>query len=656
MSEGERSQHVEKHGGEERLRLLVESVKDYAIFTLDPEGYIQSWNEGARRIQGYEAPEIIGSHFSRFYLPEDVAAKKPEGQLERAVADGRVEDEGWRVRKDGTRFWANVVITTLFDPDTGELRGFGEVTRDLTERKRAEERLRQSEEQFRLLVEQVEGYAIFMLDATGHVATWNSGAEKAKGYTVEEIVGEHFERFYTAQDRASGRPARLLREAAEKGHVRDQGLRMRKDGATFHADVLITAVHDSLGNLRGFSKVTRDISDQIRTREMEAAKLAAEKANQAKDDFLAVLSHELRTPLTPVIAGATYLIENSATVTREELTEELASIRRNALLEAQLIDDLLDLTRISRGKVELHFEGLDVHNAIRDAVDILQEDIVAKELVVTSDLAAEVHWSWADPTRLRQVFWNLLNNAVKFTPKGGRIGIRSSDAQVGQLSVSFSDTGVGIEPEQILRIFNAFEQGERTVTRQFGGLGLGLAITRHLVERQGGSITAQSEGRGRGAVFTVTLPRLPHRLLEVRTSPAAAIPSGELLRILLVDDHDDTRRVISRLLQRQGHHVELAADVRTALAILHGGWFHLLISDISLPDGSGLEIMRAARAADAQIRGIALSGFGMEQDRLRSTEAGFDYHLTKPLDFDALQNLLGKPHLRSEVRARGEAP
>ncbi len=404
MTEEHRPARVETLQSEERLRLLIESVKDYAIFTLDTGGCIMSWNEGARRIKGYEAEEIIGSPLSRLYPPEDVAARKPQRQLERAVTDERVEDEGWRIRKDGSRFWANVVITALVDPGTGKLRGFGKVTRDLTERKHAEERLRQSEEQFRLLVEQVEEYAIFMLDATGHVATWNSGAQKAKGYTVEEIVGEHFERFYTPEDRNRGKPARLLAEAVEKGHARDQGLRVRKDNTTFHADVLITAVHDSEGKLRGFSKVTRDITEQIRAREIEAAKLAAEKASQAKDDFLAVLSHELRTPLTPVISGANFLTENIDTVTREELVEELASIRRNALLEAQLIDDLLDLTRITRNKIELHCEVVDAHAAVRDAFDILQQDIAAKKLVVTSDLVAEEHWTFADPTRLRQVF------------------------------------------------------------------------------------------------------------------------------------------------------------------------------------------------------------------------------------------------------------
>jgi PAS domain S-box-containing protein len=641
MTEEHRPGRIEWHKTEERFRLLVESVKDYGIFTLDTQGYITSWNEGARRIKGYEAHEIIGSHFSRFYPPEDVAAKKPEWELEQAIKDGRVEDEGWRLRKDGTRFWADVIITALVDPDTGELRGFGKVTRDLTERKHAEERLRQSEEQFRLLVERVEEYAIFMLDPTGHIVTWNTGAEKIKGYAVEEIVGEHFERFYTPEDRASGKPGRLLREAERVGHVRDQGRRMRKDGTTFHADVLITAVHDAKGALRGFSKVTRDISDQLRTREIEAARIAAEKANKAKDDFLAVLSHELRTPLTPVIAGTRYLAEHAATVSQQELIEELNAIRRNALLEAQLIDDLLDLTRISRGKIELRYEVVDVHAALRDALEICQEDIAAKGLEVSRDFAAQEHWTWADPTRIRQVFWNLLNNAVKFTPAGGEIRIRSADGPVGQIVVEVADTGVGIEAEQSAQIFNAFEQGERTVTRQFGGLGLGLTITRSLVEMHGGAIAVHSPGKGEGTTFTVTLARLPQQIVEAQqgSAPAASTPMPSL-RILLVDDHDDTRRILSRLLAKQGHHVEAASDVKTALARLAAEPFDLLISDIGLPDGSGLDLMKAASAASPRLHGIALSGFGMEEDIRRSSEAGFEFHVTKPVDFTVLQKLL----------------
>jgi PAS domain S-box-containing protein len=626
---------------EEVFRLLVESVKDYGIFTLDTQGNVQSWNEGARRIKGYEAEEIIGSHFSRFYPPEDIAAGKPERELEQAIAEGRVEDEGWRLRKDGARFWANVVITALFDPATGELRGFGKVTRDLTERRRVEEELRQSEEQFRLLLEGVEEYAIFMLDPTGVVMTWNSGAEKTKGYTVGEIVGEHFERFYVPEDRANGRPRRLLEIAKREGHVRDQGLRVRKDGSTFIADVLITAVYDSHHVLRGFTKLTRDITDQVRIREIEMAKIAAENANKAKDEFLAVLSHELRTPLTPVISGLRYLAENVGTISTREMLEELNVIRRNVLLEAQLIDDLLDLTRISRGKIELHREACDIHAAVRDTVAILEESIAAKHLQMHTALEARECWIWGDSTRIRQVFWNLLNNAVKFTPEGGRLTVTTSNPQPDKIRVEVADTGVGIAAVQVERIFEAFEQGERAVTRRFGGLGLGLAITRNLVQMHGGEITAQSEGKGRGAVFTTTFQCVP----AAHEPPKLAAEQVKVVRgfrILLIDDHEDTRRILGRLLTKHGHQVEMASGVAAALTQLRARPFDVLVSDIGLPDGSGYELMNEAQKLQPRIRGIAVSGFGMEEDVRRSTEAGFELHLTKPIDIARIEEQLAQ--------------
>lgn len=627
---------------DDHYRLLVESVHDYGIFMLDCEGNIATWNKGAERIKGYRAEEIIGTHFSRFYPPEDLAWGKPEYELERAIADGRFEDEGWRLRKDGSRFWADVVITAVREPATGTLIGFGKVTRDLTDKKLADEQLRQSEEQFRLLIESVEEYAIFMLDPTGHVATWNTGAEKAKGYTAIEIIGRHFEQFYTPEDRAVGKPARMLSEASKKGHARDQGPRMRKDGSTFVADVLITAVHDNSGELRGFAKVTRDITDQIRHREIETARIAAERASKAKDDFLAVLSHELRTPLTPVLAAVSYVAENADKLSRQELQESLRTIRRNTLLEAQLIDDLLDLTRISRGKIELRTEGVDVHVALKDAVAICSEDLNTKQIEVTTHLEAREHWAWADATRLRQVFWNLINNAVKFTPVGGRITIRTTDLENERIAVEVSDSGIGIEPDQVSRIFQAFEQGERTVTRQFGGLGLGLAITRSLVELHRGTISASSEGRGTGATFRVAIPSIPNR---IQAPPAASVVSDVKkpeLSILLVDDHLDTRSILARLLRSRGYAVEVAGTVQEALEKLKSTHFHILISDIGLPDGSGHELMKEAKRSHENIVGIALSGFGMEEDVRQSTAAGFSAHLTKPIDISMLQEALEK--------------
>src|SRR6266581_9698524 len=364
--------------------------------------------------------------------------------------------------------------------------------------------LQQTEEQFHMLVNSVEEYAIYMLDPGGNVVTWNSGAEKIKQYTADEIIGKNFACFYTAEDVADEKPQRNLREAVRQGHIRDQGLRVRKDGSTFHAEVIIKALRDGAGNIRGFSKVTRDITDQIRTREMEAEKIAAEKASKAKDDFLAALSHELRTPLTPALAAATYLADNAAKL-QPEFVEDVDIIKRNVQLQARLIDDLLDLTRVTRGKLDLHFERVDAHALIPKTIDIAKADIEKKKLNVSVRLDAEEYHIWADSVRIQQVFWNLINNAVKFTPPGGKIEIRTSNDDYGRFQLQITDNGIGIEVERQASLFRPFEQADPSLSRQFGGLGLGLAISKHLVDLHRGAIDVQSRGRSYGATFELTL-------------------------------------------------------------------------------------------------------------------------------------------------------
>jgi PAS domain S-box-containing protein len=623
---------------QDRFRLLVESVQDYAIFMLDPEGCIATWNAGAERLKQYTADEIIGQHFSKFYPAEDLAARKPERELEIALKDGRVHDEGWRLRKDGTRFWASVVITAVYDR-TGALTGFSKVTRDLTERREAEERLRASEEQFRLLIDRVEEYAIYLLDPNGRVATWNVGAEKIKGFTADEIVGKNFACFYTAEDVAGGRPQHNLETAARLGHIRDQGLRVRKDGTTFYADVVITALRDKHGTLRGFSKVTRDMSDQMRTREIEAEKMAAVKANAAKDEFLAKLSHELRTPLTPALAAASFMAENISELP-EKFTEDINLIRRNVQLEARLIDDLLDLTRISTGKIQLHQQRSDAHAVARDALMMARSDIHRKGLSVVTRWDAKHHQIWADPVRIEQVFWNLINNAVKFTGSGGEITIQTWNDN-DDWFFAITDTGIGIEAAKQESIFDAFEQGDRGTARQFGGLGLGLAICKNLVELHGGTIAINSRGRGFGTTATVKMSVHHDTGKVVEEADTAADQRPSQMRILLVEDHNDTARVLARLLRHFGYEIAIAGTVEEALNAFRAQKFDAILSDIGLPDGTGYDVMSEAKRT-GEIKGVALTGYGMSEDVRRSKEAGFDFHLTKPVDVAELRTVLRK--------------
>jgi PAS domain S-box-containing protein len=374
-----------------------------------------------------------------------------------------------------------------------------------------------------------------------------------------------------------------------------------------------------------------------RTAQLEERTAQLEAANRAKDHFLAILSHELRTPLTPVLATISYC--EGRPDLPAELRDEIASIRRNVELEARLIDDLLDITRISRGKFDLHREALDAHVMLRAALEVCQGQVEAKGLEVSLALRAKAHHVWADPARMQQVFWNLVQNAVKFTPVGGRISLRSTNVGEGRLVIQVADTGVGIEPEVLPRIFNAFEQGEQTVTRRYGGLGLGLTIARMLMDLHGGSLTAASAGRDRGATFTMELGTVPAP--EDRAPPPELVPrmEGEALKILLVEDNPDTLRAISTLLRARGFVVRAAASAAAAFEATAGERFDLVVCDIGLPDGSGLDVMRHIRDSYG-LKGIAFSGYGTYEDVRASREAGFEHHLNKPVNFGVLVDLI----------------
>jgi signal transduction histidine kinase/ActR/RegA family two-component response regulator len=363
------------------------------------------------------------------------------------------------------------------------------------------------------------------------------------------------------------------------------------------------------------------------------ARAESDRANRAKDSFLAMLSHELRTPLTPVLTSV-YALEQSAGLP-DELRASLQMIRRNVELEARLIDDLLDLTRVSKGKVQLNLEKVDAHLLLGNALEICQADIDKKNLTLKTEFSAENVALEADPARLQQIFWNLIKNAVKFTPTGGQLDIRTQNGD-GELRVEVVDTGIGIDADILPKIFNAFEQGERS---QFGGLGLGLAISKALVETHHGRLIAESEGRDQGSRFTAIFP-LAETAQAANESAASSDPAAhKSMRVLLVEDHEDTNRSLTQLLRRRGYHVQPAHSVQTALEAAAHEQFDVLVSDIGLPDGSGIDLMEKLRN-DRPIFGIALTGFGMEEDLRRSYEVGFNHHLVKPVDLNRLDALI----------------
>ena len=481
------------------FRLLVSSVQDYAIFLLDPQGCIASWNAGARLIKGYEPEEIVGQHFSVFYPIERVREGWPEQELKLALAHGRIEDEGWRVRKDGSMFWASVIITALYDDD-GKHRGFAKVTRDLSDRRMHEELLRQSEERFRLMVESVRDYAIFMLDPTGNVVSWNLGAEVNKGYLAEEIIGEHFSRFYPPEVVERGWPEHELRMALRDGRFEDEGWRVRKDGTRFWANVVITALFGPDGTHRGFAKVTRDMTQQRRID-------ALEDEGRQLTRFLAVLGHELRNPMA-AIGNAVSVME-----LEPELPSRLARMRdvlgRQVGHLRRLVDDLLDVGRIVSGKVHLERNPLLLQDVLNDAVEGVKPVMDARHHDFVRDLAPRPLWVQGDRVRLVQVVSNLLHNAAKFTPDGGRIELALRDAgEAAEISVR--DNGPGIAQEHLKQVFELFAQvdGDDTA-RPHGGMGIGLSLVHQMVTAHDGEVSAFSTGEpGQGAEFVVRLPLL----------------------------------------------------------------------------------------------------------------------------------------------------
>jgi len=645
---------------DERFRLLVEGVTDYAIFMLDPQGYVLTWNTGAARIKGYRPDEIIGDHFSKFYPPEARNRHLPDDELRVAGAHGRFEDEGWRIRKDGTRFWANVVITALRD-DTGELRGFAKVTRDLTRRREHEEALRQSEERFRLLVEGVRDYAIFMLDTNGYVMTWNGGAERIKGYRADEIIGQHFSKFYPPDVVEGGWPDHELQIATETGRFVEDGWRIRKDGSKFWANVMITPLRDEGGRLRGFAKLTRDLSERKRAEALEAdgaqrdemleaersARIAAQRAARIKDEFLATLSHELRTPLSAIL-GWTQILRKQGVPKPEDFHRAMEIIERNTRAQTQLIDDLLDLSRIVSGRIRLDVQQIAMLDLVRGAVESAEPTAQAKGVHLESTLDQRDGIVSGDPARLQQIFWNLLSNAIKFTPEGGKVKVLLRRTG-SQMEFSVSDTGIGIPASFLPHVFDRFSQKDSSTTRKFGGLGLGLAISKQLVELHGGTLEAKSPGEGHGATFIVQLPLAgpePEAESAERVRPAKAtgeeqpiLPDLTGIHALVVDDEADARDLIQRVLQEQGATVSLASSGEEALRILETLDADALISDIGMPNLDGYQLMRQIRATEAKgkrLPALALTAFARPEDRKKALLAGYQSHIAKPVDMAEL--------------------
>ena len=773
---------------EELFRLVAENVEDFAIFAVNLEGNIASWNPGVEKLLGYAESEWVGRDACIIFTPEDNERDVCGSEMRAAAENGRASDDRWHVRKDGTRFWANGLTMALRD-GAGELRGFAKIMSDETKRKRTEDRLRESEARYQRVVElspdavavHAEGVVLFIntagarllgaespeqvvgrpvaelihpdyhaairdriekisrgetpppaeirfirLDGTevyGELAsapllyqgkpavqavvrdlTRRKQAEEAlresekrfrlifnqqfqfmailspegvlldvnelplrvSGITREEVIGQLFWEtpwWSGLPEMRAGWPARLAEATRSDGPVFSLDLYQAADG-TRVAEASITAVKDSEGRVEFFIVQASDITERKRVEEERERLLReAQEANRLKDEFLATLSHELRTPLTAILGWSRML--QTTDFNEGAARRALETIERNARTQTQLIDDLLDVSRIITGKLRLDVRAVDLPAVVTAAADTLRPAADAKGISLQLLLDPSAGPISGDPDRLQQVVWNLVSNAIKFTPKGGRVRVRLERAG-SHAEIIVADTGAGIAPEFLPHVFDRFRQADQTTTRTHGGLGLGLAIVRQLVELHGGTVHVESRGEGHGATFTVSLPLLPVRAemgaaeAEQRVHPTAHTgaavdcpPELNDLHVLVVDDEPDTRDLIAAVLANCGARVTQAGSASEALDLFGRERFDVLVSDIGMPAEDGYSFIRKVRALTPEQGGrtpaAALTAYAREEDRIRALMAGYQMHVPKPVGPNELAAVVANLAGRTEA-------
>ena len=629
---------------EEYLRLMVESVKDFAIFTIDPQGRVVSWNPGAERLFGYPEPEILGQHLDTLFTPEDRAAGVPEREIATSAAKGRASDERWHQCKDGGRFFASGVVTPIFDEEN-KLRGFTKIARDITERKQAEEAVREAAVRLKAIVETaVDG--IITIDEQGIVESMNPAAERIFGYTHDEIVGQNVATLMSEPERDEHNQhlEEYLRTGRQKilGTIREVRGR-RNDGSLFPMELAVSETR--LGVRRIFTGIVRDIT------EFKKAIEALKDADQRKDQFLAMLAHELRNPLAP-ISNAVQIMQLEGPNGRnfrwstEVIEDQIKHMTR-------MVDDLLDVSRITRGKVDLQKETIALADVVELAVEASRPLIEDYRHQLTVALPPEPVLVDVDPARLAQVLSNLLNNAAKYTDEGGQISL-TADRLGEDVIVRVRDTGIGIAPDLLPKIFDLFTQADRTLSRSRGGLGIGLTLVRSLVELHDGRVTAQSRGLGQGSEFVVRLPVAAghragsHQSIETDQPPGSQLPCR---RILVVDDKRSNAQSLEVLLEGLGQEVYTAYDGLAGLELARQHRPDVVLLDIGLPLMDGYEVARRCRE-EPTLQGmtlVAMTGYGQDSDKQRSQEAGFDAHLVKPVNLRDLMLLLAETDLSPPV-------
>src|SRR5471032_1541007 len=591
---------------EMRFEMLVTSIRDYAIYMLNPEGFINSWNAGAERFKGYSAHEIIGQHFSVFYTEEDRRSGRPARALQTAREQGKFEDEGWRVRRDGTRFWASVVVDPIRDP-AGELIDFAKITRDITERKAAEEALRESEDRFRLLVQSVTDYAIYMISPTGVITNWNTGAERIKGYKREEIVGSNFAVFYTEEDRAKDMPAQTLATAATEGRFEQESWRVRQDGTRFWAHVVVDAIRDEAGKLLGFAKVTRDITERKQAAEaLERANAALFQSQkmEAIGQLTGGIAHDFNN-LLAVISSSVDVLTTRAQNYAD--TKVLDAMRRAVERGALMTQQLLSFAR----QQPLMVEKYDLNSAISSFEPVLRR---AGNSAIEMDIRLGPHAKTVslDVARFEAALLNLVVNARDAMPGGGKLAVTVENVELGAVEVgslapggyvrvSVADTGSGMPPAVAARAFEPF-----FTTKEVGkGTGLGLSQVYGFIAQSGGDVAIDSE-EGTGTTVSMYLP-----VIEGEPDDRVAAADDGVDTVLIVEDEPDVLDAAGQLFRSIGYEVATATTGVEAMGILERRTdIDLLFTDVVMPKGmSGIQLARSARELRPGLRVIVASGY-----------------------------------------------
>ena len=614
------------------FKLLVQSIVDYAIYMLDPKGFVTSWNAGAERIKGFQTEEIVGQHFSKFYTEEDREAGLPKKVLDTARKEGKFEGEGWRVRKDGSRFWASVVVDRIND-DNGKLIGFAKITRDMTDQREAQHALLEAERRFRILIQGVTDYAIFMLDPEGRVTNWNAGAQRIKGYTPDEIVGEHFSRFYTPEELDAGVPKRALETARETGRYEAEGWRVRKDGTRFWASVVLDAIKDEDGELIGFAKITRDMTEkreaQLRLEESREQLFRAQKM-EALGQLTGGLAHDFNNLLTAILGACELGLRNVKDA--DKVKRMLEGVRGSAQRGANLTKQLLAFARAQ----PLEIKQIDLKQFFADVATLVRPSLRSNIEVVT-EISDQLWPIDADAGALELVLLNLAFNARDAMQEGGTLRIsahnevlhgRPEGLRGEYVVLTVSDTGSGMPREVMDRVFEPF-----FTTKSFGeGTGLGLSQVFGFAKQIGGAVVVDSEP-GKGATFTLYLPAS-----QVAGTAQNVNGAGPLGRVLIVEDDTFVAELAADMFGELGFESTVAHSAKEALERLAGGERpKLVFTDVVMPGGiTGIELARKLRERFPELPILITTGYS---EQVSATE-GFPV-LQKPYELNALASAIG---------------